>query len=128
MQIKRFNEINVVPLIDVFLVLLVVILLTSSFVAHRVLAVSLPTATQGEPSVDHQQRVVLVLDAQGNSYWHEEPASLSEISGRLSALPHDTPIDIRIDKACAFESVVSVIDLLKALGMTGFSIHTHPAS
>ncbi len=128
MQIKRFNEINVVPLIDVFLVLLVVILLTSSFVVHRVLEVSLPTASQGALPEENHQRVVLVLDAQGNSYWHDEPVSLSEISGRLSALPQDTPIDIRIDKACAFEAVVSVIDLLKALRMTGFSVHTHPAS
>ncbi|MCH9743040.1 MAG: biopolymer transporter ExbD [Proteobacteria bacterium] len=128
MHIKRFNEINVVPLIDVFLVLLVVILLTSSFVVHRVLEVALPAATQGEVSKTNDKRVVLVLDAEGKTYWHDEPVSLAEINGRLSALPSDTPIDIRIDKACAFENVVAVIDLLKALQMLSFAIHTKTAS
>lgn len=127
MHIKRFNEINVVPLIDVFLVLLVVILLTSSFVVHQVLVVELPTATQSEAPIQQLQNVVIVLDAKGNTYWHDEATTLDEIAGRLSALPNETPIDIRVDKSCAFEFVVSVIDRLKALSMTQFSIHTQHA-
>lgn len=127
MHIKRYNEINLVPLIDVLLVLLVVVLLTSSFVVHQVLKVDLPNATQGEAVADHKPIVVLVLDAQGKLYWHDEPTTLPEVSPRLSALPVDSDIDLRVDASCNFAAVVAVVDLLKTLKMTHFSLHTqHP--
>jgi len=124
MHIKRYNEINLVPLIDVLLVLLVVVLLTSSFVVHQVLDVKLPSATQGMPVADHQSVVVLVLDAQGKLYWHDEATTLAEVSSRLSALPVDSNIDLRVDAACGFAAVVSVVDLLKSMKMSHFSLHT----
>jgi biopolymer transport protein ExbD len=124
MHIKRYNEINLVPLIDVLLVLLVVVLLTSSFVVHQVLKVDLPNATQGEAVADHKPIVVLVLDAQGKLYWHDEATDLAEVSSRLSALPIDSHVDIRVDAACGFAAVVSVVDLLKSMKMTRFALHT----
>lgn len=124
MHIKRYNEINLVPLIDVLLVLLVVVLLTSSFVVHQVLKVDLPNATQGEAVADHKPIVVLVLDAQGKLYWHDEATDIAEVSSRLSALPIDSNVDIRVDAACGFAAVVSVVDLLKSMKMTRFALHT----
>lgn len=123
MSVKRFNDINLVPLIDVLLVLLVVVLLTSSFVVHQVLTVQLPVASQGQ-TAEEKQQIVLVLDHQGALFWFSEPVTLAEVSARLSAQPADVTIDIRVDAACHFSSVVTLIDTLKALKMTRFALHT----
>jgi biopolymer transport protein ExbD len=108
----------------VLLVLLVVVLLTSSFVVHQILEVTLPTATQGDPVADHKPVVVLVLDEQGKLYWFDEAIELTDVSARLSALPADSTIDLRVDAHCDFSAVVSVVDLLKAMKMTRFALHT----
>ena len=123
MSVKRFNDINLVPLIDVLLVLLVVVLLTSSFVVHQVLTVQLPIATQGQTE-EGKQPIVLVLDQAGKLYWYQEAIDLEEMSARLSAQPQDIGIDIRVDARCGFSFVVGIIDRLKALKMTRFALHT----
>lgn len=124
MHIRRYNDINLVPLIDVLLVLLVVVLLTSTFVVQQVLEVQLPSARQGEAAPERQPQVVLVLDATGQVHWHDEPVALTEVSSRLSALPADADIDIRVDAGCGFAHVVAVVDLLKAMNMGRFALHT----
>lgn len=123
MSVKRFNDINLVPLIDVLLVLLVVILLTTSFVVHQVLNVQLPVASQGQPA-EVKEQITLVLDKEGNLYWYQEKIDLAEMSARLSAQPNDVNIDIRVDANCGFSFAVGVIDRLTALKMTKFALHT----
>ena len=92
---KRMDQINVIPFIDVMLVLLAIVLTTATFIVEGRLPIRLPTAeSQAEPAVT--EPVEIAIDAAGQLYWAGEglgmgPAALAELAPRLAALSPQTP-------------------------------------
>ncbi len=125
---KRMDQINVIPFIDVMLVLLAIVLTTATFIVEGRLPIRLPAAeSQAESAVT--EPVEIAIDAAGQLYWAGEglgmgPAALAELAPRLAALSPQTPVVLRVDAQTRFEAFVGVIDRLKVQGLERVSILT----
>ncbi|QQZ27834.1 TonB system transport protein ExbD [Thiothrix subterranea] len=120
---KRFDQINMIPFIDIMLVLLAIVLTTASFVSQGLIPVNLPTAEQvSEPSKD-EEPLEIAINAQNEFFLGEEKVTLEQMAAKLKvqAKP-ETLIVLRIDKAAVFEHFVKLIDLLKAQELNNLSI------
>ena len=120
---KPLAQMNVIPFIDVMLVLLAVVLTTATFVAQGKIPVALPSATQAEPLPDRQS-FELTVDAAGQVYLAEQPLSLEQLDERLADVAMQTHLLLRVDEATPFRHFVAVVDLLKAHGLENLSIIT----
>lgn len=123
MRRERFDKMNVVPFIDIVLVLLVIILATSTFVKNQTIKVDLPTASS-KKSKD-KKSIHIAIDKEGKYFYDKEMLSLEAIKSKLQKLdPKKDLISLHMDKASAFEYFVSIIDILKAKAFKNISIIT----
>ena len=120
---KPLAQMNVIPFIDVMLVLLAVVLTTATFVAQGKIPVALPSASQAEP-LPERRMLELTIDAIGQLYIGEQQITLDQLDSRLADAVEETHLLLRVDESTAFEHFVAVVDLLKARNMESLSIVT----
>jgi len=113
MDEKQIDSLNMIPFIDIMLVLLTIVLTTSSFIASGRIPVQLPQATQSE--VDNTPPQTIEIDAQGVIYYEGNPFSPAELQTRLSGLDKETSFLLRADKTVQLQRFVDVADALKQL-------------
>jgi len=119
---KRFDSINMIPLIDIMLVMLAITLTTATFTATGRIAVDLPKSG-GKP--DNKAIPLLVtIDKDRNLYTDDKPSSLPELKIMLASLDASTPVTLKVDAAAPFEAFIGVVDLLKERNMEKLSILT----
>jgi biopolymer transport protein TolR len=131
---KLMGEINVVPYIDVMLVLLVIFMVTAPLLTQGI-EVNLPKASS-EPieSVSNHQPLVLSVDAAGNLYINvgedeDEPATGKQVVARVGAVLRnrpDTPILVKADREVAYGNVVAAMVLLQQGGALNIGFVTDP--
>lgn len=122
MDEKPFETLNVIPLVDVMLVLLTMVLTTANFIATGRIPVSLPNATQAK--VEKQKDKMIELAVDGSIYFNGQAATKEELAHRLAGLPPETAFLIRADRAIAFQSFIDVADILKKLHFTKVAVQT----
>jgi len=124
-------EINVIPLIDVLLTLLMFFVLTSTFVQHTHLQVTLPKAS----SQDHDTSapaLTIVVDRDGKFYVGSDEVMgegiepLKQTIERIAGTDRERQVTIRADGMTAHQNVVTAMDALGQLGFTRLSIATTP--
>ncbi len=131
---KLMGEINVVPYIDVMLVLLVIFMVTAPLLTQGIKA-ELPKAG-AEPidEVADSQPLIVSVDADGNLYINvgddeEEPASGKEIVARVSAVLRnrpDTPVLVKADRMVPYGNVIGAMVLLQQGGAESVGFVTDP--
>ncbi len=125
---KKFDQINVIPLIDIMLVLLAVVMVTASFITLDKLNLELPKTQQTATSTDQPQTLSLALDARGQLYIDGQPATLSLLSVQLRQSRR--PVTLKVDRRCAFEHFVAVVERIKSLApppkLTILTEHAQP--
>jgi len=131
---KLMGEINVVPYIDVMLVLLVIFMVTAPLLTQGI-EVNLPKASS-EPieSVSNHQPLVLSVDAIGNLYINvgedeDEPATGKQVVARVGAVLRnrpDTPILVKADREVPYGNVVAAMVLLQQGGALNIGFVTDP--
>ncbi len=114
-QPKRFDQINVIPFIDIMLVLLVMVLTTATFIKQGVIPVDLPEAkaTQKE---DAKNEFTVYVNSDGKIFFEKKEVDLKLLEEKLSQIQKDETILLRSDKESKFQDFVSVMDILKRLG------------
>ncbi len=122
MEEKEFSYINVIPLVDVMLVLLTIVLTTSTFIAAGVIPVELPRASKNQAEVLKTQTID--IDRNGQIYLNSRPLSIDSMKETLQPLSREVPILIRADKTLALQTFVDVIDAVKNLGFKKVSLQT----
>ena len=120
---KRFDQINMIPFIDIMLVLLAIVLTTATFVSQGLIEVNLPTAEQVSEPPEDEEPLEIAIDAQNQLFLAGELVTMEQLAEKLGtqAKP-ETLIVLRIDKAAVFEHFVKLIDLLKAKELSNLSI------
>ncbi len=121
-------EINMVPLIDVMLVLLIVFIVTAPLLTHAV-KVDLPRA-QSAVNETPPQHVQVGIDAQGVIYWMGEAVTIEEMRARMSAIAlHDprTELHLRADQAVAYRVVAQVMSEAAQQGLVRIGFVTDPS-
>jgi len=122
MEEKEFDYINVIPLVDVMLVLLTIVLTTSSFIASGMIPMDLPKAKAYAGEVLKTQTIE--IDRAGNIYLNTIPVSLEELKTDLGAMNKNIPVMIRADRSISLQNFVSVLDIIKELEFTHISLQT----
>lgn len=122
---KRVDSMNVIPLIDVMLVLLAIVLLTASFIVHDKLDIQLPKTehTEGFQS-DNKPSIMLSLNQQGELFWDGAPLLAAVFEQKLSQLNTDDHLQIKVDQAVEFRHFVDMIDKIKHYNLDNLTILT----
>ncbi|MFM6986507.1 MAG: ExbD/TolR family protein [Hydrogenophaga sp.] len=128
---RPMSDINVTPLVDVMLVLLVIFILATPLMASR-LALDLPKAGALATSASAEAvSVTIALDAQGRTYWADTPIDPVTLPQRLQqAALRDpaTEVQLRADTAVPYGRVVQVIAQAQAAGLSRIGFVADPAS
>ena len=121
-------EINVTPLVDIMLVLLIIFMLTAHLIAKQAIEVELPRAAQSTSLPPTTLAVTLTRD--GTLYLNSAPVTPDALRLAVQAAVAKDPKTQAIivgDKAVSHGRVVWVLDTIKALGITSFAIQIDPA-
>lgn len=124
---KPFNQINVIPFIDIMLVLLAIVLLTATFISRQQLDLELPTAENSLATDDDKKSTFISIDATQQFYFEDELVVQTRLKDKLATLASTTPIVLSVDKAVPFEKFILVIDLLKGQHLENLSIMVREA-
>lgn len=124
-------EMNVVPYIDVMLVLLVIFMITAPLLTQGV-KVDLPQAASTPLEPDKKKPLVVTVDAQGNLYLNvgdgkERPINEATLGQRVGAVLRnqpDTPVMVRGDKNVDYGRVIHTMTLLQAAGAPSVGLIT----
>lgn len=122
MEDKEFDYMNVIPLVDVMLVLLTIVLTTSTFIATGVIPVELPKASKG--SEETLKTLTVEIDKKGIIYLNSRIVSINDIRKNMKSMDKSTPILIRADRDIALQVFVNVLDVVKNLGFKRVSLQT----
>ena len=127
---KRFDSINVIPLIDVMLVLLAIVLMSASFIVKDSLQIELPETsnTQSYISSPEETLVKLYINKDNQLFIEEKPQNLEEIQQFLTTLNKQQAITLQVDKKTEFGVFVQLIDSLKGQDLTNLTILTKSQS
>lgn len=123
------NEINMTPLVDVMLVLLIIFMITVPVMKHAV-DIDLPRATN-QPQDAKPEMIRLSIDAAGQYYWNEAKVSDEELLSQLQLASGKTPqpeLQIRGDRAVRYERVALAMAAAKRTGMKKIGFLTEPAN
>jgi biopolymer transport protein ExbD len=120
-------EINMIPLIDVMLVLLVIFIVTAPLLTHAV-KIDLPRASSQVNEVK-RENIHLSIDAAGAIYWNGAPIQVEALRGRMAEAAHLDPqpeLHIRADGELAYKRVVAVMSDAAKAGLTRIGFVTDP--
>lgn len=123
MRVKKFDSINVIPFIDVLLVLLAIVLMTSTFIAKGVIPISLPKASSSQ-TLKLKKEISLFIKENGTIYYEKSPILVPDLMQKLYSTTKDSPVLINSDKEAKFDVFVTVLDALKTDGFENISIVT----
>ncbi len=123
---KRIDTINMIPMIDIMLVMLAIVLTTATFIKFDQTQIDLPVvkSSSGPPG---RQGNRINIDRQGNLFLNNRQITLEELDLELSGMDGETPIALRVDQATSFGSFANIIDLLKSRQMNRLSIIAKPS-
>ncbi|MFT4241362.1 MAG: biopolymer transporter ExbD [Acidovorax sp.] len=126
---QPLSEINVTPLVDVMLVLVVIFILTAPLLASSI-RLDLPRAEGATPGAP-REAVTLVVDATGQAYLDDQPlgqGALAERLRRTAAERPDTEVQLRADAAVPYGRVVEVMGAAQAAGLSRIGFVAEPAA
>lgn len=124
---RRFlAEINVIPLVDVVLVLLVIFMVTAPML-YRGMDIKLPTSATN--SIKPEMRAVLTIEKDQRLYLDKDPVSVVQLEQKLKMLKHqnsDVSVYLRADRDVPYGVVVQVMDGVKRAGIDKLGMVTDP--
>lgn len=124
MDEKGFETINVIPFIDIMLVLLTIVLTTATFIVNGSIPVNLPKTEQGSTG---GQGLKVEINQAGTIFFHGTECSLASLRTALVSENRHTPFVIRADRAVALQTFVDVLSIVRELGFVKMSLQTEAA-
>ena len=127
-QQAPMSEINVVPLVDVMLVLLIIFIITAPLLTHSV-KIDLPKA-ESTPNLTQPEHVELAIRTDGSLFWNGEPVIQAMLTARFTSIIAKSPqteLHIRADKLAHYENVAKVMSIASKAGITKIGFITDPS-
>jgi biopolymer transport protein ExbD len=112
-------EINVTPLVDVMLVLLIIFMITAPLMAHKV-KIELPEAELLDRKDEPGRPITLALKEDGEIFWNDEKVQMAVLESQLAVEAQKKPqprIDIRADKTTKYKLINEVVKTAKNVGI-----------
>jgi biopolymer transport protein ExbD len=117
---RELNQINVIPLVDVMLVLLVIVLTTATFISTGQVPVDLATSKAAGERKDTP--LVITLTAEGRLYLNDQPVDQGHLNAALMSHPKESLVVVRADRVTVLERFVGVVDEIRGLGFHQVSL------
>jgi len=122
MEDEEFKSINVIPFVDIMLVLLTIVLTTSTFVKAGLLPVELPKASEKQSeSIDS---LIIEIDIEGRIFLNSKQVNLNDLKESTKSLDKTSPVTIRADKNIVLQVFVDVLDVVKKAGFEKVTLQT----
>ena len=115
---------NVIPLIDIMLVLLAIVLSVSTFIAQGSIKIDLPNSESAEKKQDENDKIAVLINKDNDFFIGEEKVSEENLKEKLNEIKNKTLIELKSDKESKFDSFIKVIDILKEKNHENFAITT----
>lgn len=117
---RELNQINVIPLVDVMLVLLVIVLTTATFITTGQIPVDLAKSKEAGDRKDVP--LVITLTADGRLYMNDRPITQDELKDALLPHPRASLVVVRADRVTMLERFVQLVDEVRGLGFQQVSL------
>lgn len=114
-EIEANAEINMVPFIDVMLVLLIIFMITAPLMSHAV-KVDLPQASS-QPLASPKKPIDIAMTASGEIIVNEKAVTLTELPALLATFSSDTEVHLRADKTTPYEALAHVLSASADAGL-----------
>ena len=112
-------DINVTPLVDVMLVLLIIFMITAPLMTHKVV-VKLPQATLATKPTSTTPPVTLAIKADGSRYWNDEPVNATQLDQYMGIIVQRDPqpqVNIRADATTKYGTINDAVQTLRRAGV-----------
>ena len=117
---REVNQINVVPLVDVMLVLLVIVLTTATFISTGQVPINLAKAK--ETSARKDTPIVVTLTVEGQLFLNDRAVPEGGLPPLLQWYEKESPVVVRADRVTLLERFVSTVDEIRSLGFQQVSL------
>ena len=115
---------NVIPLIDIMLVLLAIVLSISTFIAQGNIKIDLPNSESAEKKQDEKDKIAVLINKDNEFFIGEDKVAEENLKEKLNEIKNETLIELKSDKESKFDSFIKVIDILKEKNHENFAITT----
>ncbi len=122
MENDEFSSINIIPFVDIMLVLLTIVLTSSTFVKAGLLPLELPGAS--EMQSESIEMLIIEIDTEGRIYLNSKPVVLNDLKEFTKSFDKTTPVTIRADKNIVLQVFVDVLDIVNKVGFEKVTLQT----
>lgn len=126
---KNYDDINVTPMVDLYLVLLLIFIIMTTAGVQGV-KVNLPSASKASsPKLDAPKTQAITIDNQGNIKLNTFSVTLADLETKLAAIKAatpDVPVVVRGDRASQYQGIMDVLDVLGRVGISQIGLATQP--
>jgi biopolymer transport protein ExbD len=127
---KSFDDINVTPMVDLYLVLLLIFIIMTTAGVQGV-KVNLPSANSkpATQKLDAPKTQAVTIDAAGNIKLNTTPVTIADLESRLAAAKAaepDVPVVVRGDRTNQYQLIMDVLDVLGRVGINQIALATQP--
>ena len=122
MEEREFDYINVIPLVDIMLVLLTIVLVTATFIIQGSIPVKLPSAKYAES--ENVRSFLITINKDGEIFFENKKIELEKLESVIKNIDKDSQISIFADRFAKVQSLISVLDILKKYDFKKATIKT----
>lgn len=121
MKIKRGEGLNIVPFIDIMLVLLAIVLSISTFIAQGHIPIQVPSSKHAQTPKE-QDKITISVDHKNQFFLDGKPIEYEALKNTIFQTPSKTLIEFQSDKESRFETFIQILNLLKEKNHENFVI------
>ncbi|MEK8017503.1 MAG: biopolymer transporter ExbD [Candidatus Parabeggiatoa sp.] len=126
---QPLSEINIIPLVDVILVLLILFIITAPLFTHHAIKIDVPQASTQEIP-EEPNKIVLAIDEKGGLFWNDEGIDDKELLKRFRKAAQKKPLPelhLRADKKTQYQRLAEIMSTAQNAGMTRLGFIMQPA-
>lgn len=112
MRLPRKEGLNIVPFIDIMLVLLAIVLSVATFISQGHIKIKVPESHSAE-TIKDEKKLSIMLDKDSKIYIDEAEISIDEAKKRIEAVESTTLVELVSDKEAKFQAFIDILDILK---------------
>ncbi|MEE6075467.1 MULTISPECIES: TonB system transport protein ExbD [Avibacterium] len=121
---KKFDEINIIPFIDIMLVLLAIVLITASFISQGKIQVNVPKASSTVAFKSDDLAKLLTVTETGEIFFNDKPTDLVKMEKEVATWAKDQKVTLKVDAKATFQDFVSLTDLMAKNNIKNVAIVT----
>lgn len=122
MKLPRRDGLNIVPFIDIMLVLLAIVLSVATFISQGHIKIKVPDSRSAEAIKQDEKKLSILLTKDDKFFIDDKESDLDSLKSRIADIESTTLVELVSDKEAKFQSFIDILDILKERGHEKFVI------